>query len=118
MFAPGLVAPTKLFSPRIEQFRPLVPGKDGGYMFGLEEIRADQTMVTGSRFPVPGYRFKSRSIDVTHVVSTKTDPNTGQSVGRSPRPAHRARPDLADRCASERVLPRVAPRILLASNPG
>ncbi|AGA27270.1 LPS-assembly protein LptD [Singulisphaera acidiphila] len=100
MFAPGLIAPTKMFSPRIEQFRPLVPGKNGGMTYGFEEIRADQTMLTGSRFPVPGYRFTSRSVDITHVLSTKTDPNTGQSVGDPRDP--RTEPDLTWRIDARR----------------
>ncbi|WP_406695407.1 hypothetical protein V5E97_30730 [Singulisphaera sp. Ch08] len=100
MFAPGLIAPTKMFSPRIEQFRPLVPGTDGGMIYGREEIRADQTMITGSRFPVPGYRFTSRSIDINHVVSAKTDPNTGQSVGDPRDP--RTEPDLTWRIDARR----------------
>ncbi|SIO59706.1 hypothetical protein SAMN05444166_6147 [Singulisphaera sp. GP187] len=100
MFAPGLIAPTKMFSPRIEQFRPLVPGKNGGLEYGLEEIRADQTMLTGSRFPVPGYRFTSRSVDITHVVSAKTDPNTGQTVGDPRNPS--TEPDLTWRIDARR----------------
>lgn len=100
MFAPGLIAPTKMFSPRIEQFRPLVPGQNGGMLYGREEIRADQTMITGSRFPIPGYRFTSRSVDINHVVSTKTDPNTGQSVGDPRDP--RSEPDLTWRIDARR----------------
>lgn len=81
MFAPGLIVPTKLFSPRIEQYRPVVPGANGGLAYGLEEIRADRTVITGSRFPIPGYRFNSRSIDINHVVSAKANPNTGRTAG-------------------------------------
>jgi hypothetical protein len=81
MFAPGLIAPTRVFAPRIDQFRPLAPGPGGKYLLGFEEIRADNIMGTGSRFPKPGYRFTSRAVDITKVYSTKTNPNTGQSVG-------------------------------------
>lgn len=97
MFAPGLIAPTKMFSPRIEQYRPLVPGKNGGYVYGNEEIHADRTMITGSRFPVPAYRFNSRSVDVSRVVSTKTDPNSGQTAG-----GPRDEPDLTWRIDARR----------------
>lgn len=80
MFAPGLIAPTKLFSPRIDQFRPLERGTDGIFRYGLEHIMADKTTMTGSRFPTPGYRFNSRSLDLTHVVSSKQNPTTGSEV--------------------------------------
>ncbi len=80
MFAPGLIAPTKLYAPRIDQFRPLEPTTDGMFKYGLEHIQADHTTMTGSRFPVPGYRFNSRSLDLTHVISSKTNPNTGSTA--------------------------------------
>lgn len=81
MFAPGLIAPARVVSPRIEQYRPLVPGLNGRYTLGHPTIRADQTMTTGSRFPNPGYRFNSRSIDVFRVQTNLTDPNSGRTVG-------------------------------------
>lgn len=81
MFAPGLIAPTKLTSPRIEQFRPLEQDPKGGWRFGLEQIQANRTVFTGSRFPVPGYRFNSRSVDITHIVTAKQNPNTGTPAG-------------------------------------
>lgn len=92
MFAPGLIAPTKLSSPRIDQFRPLEVNPDGTYKFGLERIQANQTLMTGSRFPVPGYRFTSKSVDLTHVVSSKTNPTTGSTVGKPGSPT--AEPNL------------------------
>jgi len=84
IFAPGLVAPVRIVSPRIEQYRPLQPGTNGRFVFGNEQIRADKTMTTGSRFPHPGYRFNSKSVDVYRVLDEQTDPNTGRAVG-SPR---------------------------------
>jgi len=81
LFAPGLVTPAKFKSPKIEQFRPLQRGPDGKFTFGLAEIRADQTVATGSRFPNPGYRFNSQSIDMFRVKSKATEPNSGTSVG-------------------------------------
>jgi hypothetical protein len=80
MFAPGLVTPARVFSPRIEQFRPFQPGPDGTGTLGLAQIRADQAMGTGSLFPKPGYRFTSRSIDMTRVPSTDSEPNSGKTV--------------------------------------
>ena len=91
MFAPGLIAPTNMKSPRIEQYRPLERVANGNLIYGFQDIHADQTVLSGSRFPNPGYRFTSRSVDIRHVVSTKTDPNTGRSVGDPRRPAHRRR---------------------------
>ena len=81
MFAPGLVAPARILSPRIEQFRPLERGPGERYSLGLAQIRADQTMSTGSRFPNPGYRFNSRSIDVFRIKTALTNPNSGTPVG-------------------------------------
>ena len=81
MFAPGLVVPVKMSSPRIEQFRPLEVGPDGKATFGLAQIRADQTTTTGSRFPNPGYRFNSRTTDLFRVHSSLTEPNSGKKVG-------------------------------------
>ena len=81
MFAPGLIAPAKMKSPRIDQFRALEQAADGSWVFGLQQIRADKTVTTGSRFPKPGYRFNSQSIDVNRVKTDLTDPNSGKTVG-------------------------------------
>ncbi|GAC1463941.1 MAG: organic solvent tolerance protein OstA [Isosphaeraceae bacterium] len=80
MFAPGLIAPARVTSPRIEQYRPLEMAADGKWIPGLQQIRADRTMSTGSRFPTPGYRFNSKSIDITRILGEQTNPNTGRSV--------------------------------------
>jgi hypothetical protein len=84
LFAPGLIAPTRIFAPRMDQYRPIVLGRDNRYHFGYEEIRADNTIGTGSRFPTPGYRFTSSKVDITKVVSTKTNPSTGRQI-RKPK---------------------------------
>jgi hypothetical protein len=81
MFAPGLVAPVRVISPRIEQYRPLEMAASGKWIYGLQQIRADQTMSTGSRFPTPGYRFNSKSMDITRVLDEQKNPNTGKPVG-------------------------------------
>jgi hypothetical protein len=80
MFAPGLVAPGRVVTPRIEQYRPLVPGPDGKFTLGLSQIRTDRTMSTGSRFPNPGYRFTSRAVDIYRVRTVQTEPNSGRRV--------------------------------------
>lgn len=78
MYAPGLVAPVRIMSPRIEQYRPLAPIPGGGFAYGLQQIRADNTVGTGSRFPTPGYRFTSKSTDITRMTSKQKNPNTGK----------------------------------------
>ena len=86
MFAPGLVAPVNMKSPRIEQYRPLERAADGKLVYGFQDIHADRTVLSGSRFPNPGYRFTSRSVDVRRVVSDQADPNTGRTVGNPDDP--------------------------------
>ena len=87
LFGPGMIAPSRIFSPRIDQYRPLIRTPDGKLTLGHEEIHADQTQTTGSRFPTPGYSFNSQSADMRRVVSTQTEPNSGRPVGnpRDPR---------------------------------
>ncbi len=81
MFAPGLVAPAKVKSPRMDQFRPLEMAANGTWVYGLQQIRADRTTTTGSRFPNPGYRMNSRAIDITRIKTKQANPNTGKTVG-------------------------------------
>lgn len=87
LFAPTLIAPLKIKAPRIEQFRPIVPGVNGTFAYGFEQLRADDSVMTGSRFPNPGYRIKNRKLDLVKKVDPKADPNTGGSPGnpRDPR---------------------------------
>ena len=88
VYAPGLTAPTRVISPRIEQYQPLVMGPNGNYTFGLPQIRADQTMTTASRFANPGYRFNSKSVDMFRIVTNETDPVSGKPVAdpKNPNP--------------------------------
>lgn len=81
MFAPGLVSPARINSPRIEQFRPFEPGPNGTGKFGLAEIRANKIMGTGSRFPNPGYRFTASAVDIYRIPTNQVDPNSGQKIG-------------------------------------
>ena len=66
LFTPSLLAPIKVKSPRIEQFRRPVQLPNGTFVLADDpEIRAEPATMTGSRFPDPGYRFTSSSIDLT-----------------------------------------------------
>ena len=79
MFAPGLISPMKLKSPRIEQFRAVVRQEDGSLVLSPDpEIRAEKTISTGSRFPDPAYRIYNRSITLTRKTTEATDPISGK----------------------------------------
>ena len=76
LFAPGLITPMKIKSPRIFQYHPVVTGPDGQPgLSKLSMIQAEQSVSTGSRFANPGYRFTSRSIDITQVIDSQARPN-------------------------------------------
>ena len=82
VFAPGFIAPMKIKSPRIEQFHKLITRPDGTIVpDDNPEIRADQTVMTGSRFPNPAYQINNRFVDLTRKTKPLTDPNTGRLVG-------------------------------------
>ncbi|MDX2037049.1 MAG: hypothetical protein SFX72_10385 [Isosphaeraceae bacterium] len=81
IFAPGLIAPMRVTSPRVDYFHPLVRTPGGMILSDLPEIRAAQSSSTGSRFANPGYRFESRTIDVKKVFSDNVDNNTGTNTG-------------------------------------
>lgn len=87
LFAPTLIAPMKVKAPRIEQFRPIVPGANGTFTYGFEQLRADDSVMTGSRFPNPGYKIKNRKLDMIKKVDPKIDPNTGATPGNPRDPA-------------------------------
>jgi hypothetical protein len=81
MFAPSLLAPVKIKSPRIEQFRRAIPLPNGTFALADDpEIRADKAVMTGSRFPDPGYRLFSQSIDLTRRTQPVKNPHTGEQV--------------------------------------
>ena len=72
LFAPGLVTPLKITSPKILQYHPMVAAANGQlYASSLAAMQAEQTMATGSRFANPGYKFKSRSIDINQIVDDR-----------------------------------------------
>ena len=64
LFAPSFLAPIKFKSPRIEQFRRPIQLPNGTFVLADDpEIRAEPSIMTGSRFPDPGYKFTTaRSI--------------------------------------------------------
>jgi len=81
-FAPGFIAPMKLKSPRIEQFHKLLQRPDGTLVLDPNpEIRAERTIMTGSRFPNPSYQINNRSVDLTRKSQPLTEPNSGKRVG-------------------------------------
>jgi hypothetical protein len=81
VFAPGLFTPFRVKSPRIEQFRALVPLPNGTFALAEQpEIRAEHTVMTGSRFPDPGYQITSRSVDLTRYSRPATDKYTGKPI--------------------------------------
>jgi hypothetical protein len=81
MFAPGLLAPVRIKSPRIEQYHELVKQPDGTLKPSEHpKIRADQAVTTGSRFPNPGYSIYQKSLDLTRYANPATDPISGQHL--------------------------------------
>ena len=86
LFAPGLMSPIRTTSPLINQYREQMVGPDGGMILGTPRITAEQSSTTGSRFPQPGYRFNSRSVDITQIEEPLRDPYSGGEVAapRSP----------------------------------
>ena len=81
MFAPGLISPMKLKSPRIEQFRAVVRQADGSLVLSPDpEIRAERTISTGSRFPDPAYKIYNRSVTLSRKTTEATDENSGKPL--------------------------------------
>ena len=87
VFAPGFIAPMKVKSPRIEQFHKLSQRPDGTLVLDPNpEIRAEQTIMTGSRFPNPSYQINNRSVDLTRKSQPLTEPNSGKRIGNPDDP--------------------------------
>jgi hypothetical protein len=81
LFAPTLISPMKIKSPRIDQFRSAVRRPDGTLVLDPNpEIRAEKTISTGSRFPDPAYQIYNRSITLSRRTAPATDPNTGKVI--------------------------------------
>jgi hypothetical protein len=75
LFDSRLLAPVKAFGDEIRQYRPILGQTTTGTVFGPAEIRADRTLLTASRFPEPGYRFQSRSIDMKELYTPLIGPD-------------------------------------------
>lgn len=78
MFAPGLITPVKVKGPEIQQYAPVVVGPDGRTTHGRLRITADNSILTGSRFATPGYRFYAHNVDIYQVPTPLTNPRTGK----------------------------------------
>ncbi len=114
LFAPALLAPVKLKSPLIEQFRRPVQLPNGTFVLAEQpEIRVNKSMMTGSRFPDPGYELRSQSMDLTRYTRPLTNPNTGQQV-KDPdnlkNPAKPKDPDAPDDENPEELIWRIDAR--------
>ncbi len=95
-FAPGLITPLRIKSPRIQQYTDLLPDKDGRLApIGPSLTRADKTMTTGSRFPYPGYSFNSRTVDITEEPLDPDDPRA-QKLKRGRRGTRRTKQKLIE----------------------
>jgi hypothetical protein len=82
LFAPTLLAPVKIKSARLEQFRSLVPLPNGTYTLAEQpEIRLEPARMTSSRFPNPGYKITSSSIDLTRHARPLENPISGKEAG-------------------------------------
>jgi hypothetical protein len=87
-FAPSLLSPLKARGRTVRQYRPVLGrGPKGEILYGPKQIRAEHSVFTGSRFPIPGYRFNSLSVDLTEKTQPLTDPNTGKTIGSPKDPA-------------------------------
>ncbi|WP_246196127.1 LPS-assembly protein LptD [Aquisphaera giovannonii] len=81
VFAQGLIAPLKIKAPRIDQFHKIVRRPDGTLVEDTNpEIRAERTVMTGSRFPNPSYQLNNRTVDLTRTSQPLTDPNSGRRL--------------------------------------
>ncbi len=71
---PSLLAPIKIKSPRLEQFRRPGPLPNGTYTLAEQpEIRLEPSLMTGSRFPNPGYKISS-NVDRSDAVLAARSP--------------------------------------------
>jgi len=84
-WAPGLVAPLRVKTPRMQQFTDLLPDKRGRLLpTGPSLIRADKTTSSGSRFATPGYRFDSLVLEIRETPELLRNPITGKVVPPGP----------------------------------
>ena len=116
-FAPGLLAPMRIKSPRIEQYHDADQAARRDLQARSEQpkIRADQAVTTGSRFPNPGYKIYQKSIDLTRYARPSTDPISGKHLTNPGDPESARGPGLADRRPAELLLHGAVPGLLLAA---
>ena len=83
---PGLLAPLRTDGKVINQYK-VQNGVDrkGRPRYG-KFIRVDGASNTGSRFPTPGYRFDSQSIEIEEQTVPLVDQATGGAVGKGRTP--------------------------------
>lgn len=84
---PGSIAPLRTDGRVINQYRAvdrITP--EGKYVLGPKFIRVDGTTSTGSRFPIPGYRFDSQSLEMEDIIVPLVDQTTGGKVGSGATP--------------------------------
>ncbi len=86
-YAPGFLAPIRAKGDLINQYRPVEVLPNGKFRLGPTRISADQTTTTGSRFPIPAYRFNSRAIDLQQIQEPMRDPFTGGVATPPGKPA-------------------------------
>ena len=83
---PGLLAPLRTDGDVISQYRE-VKGYDRRGKPELGQfIRVDKSSSTGSRFPIPGYRFDSQSLEIEDITVPLVDQTTGGKAGNGSTP--------------------------------
>lgn len=87
LFDARFITPIKIYGDEIQQHRSLIGRTDKGPIYGPTEIHADRTLLTGSRFPTPGYRFRSSSVDLFQVETDAVGPD-GKPIGDPENPAN------------------------------
>ncbi len=80
LFDSRFMTPIKTKGEQIRQYRPVIGQTQEGAVYGPSQIRAERTLITGSRFPTPGYRFESRSVDLTQLYEPLINPYTDRPV--------------------------------------
>ncbi len=81
LFTPTLLAPIRISSPRIEQYRDTIRLPNGTVALAEHPlIRAEPAEMTGSRFPDPGYDITMRAVDITRYTRPLANPVTDKEV--------------------------------------
>ena len=80
---PGLLAPLRTDGDIINQFRQVRRYDQKGQPILGKFIRIDGASSTGSRFPYPGYRFDSQSLEIEDKLTPLVDQTTGGKVRKT-----------------------------------